>query len=131
MKRRIWFVIVIALIIVVLTNIIIEVSNPLRRSAEEITEDILELTPIGTSMENVVGVIESNKKWEWNGYIAPVGFLKQPPPPEECTYVGTQSIRAFIGEYSDGFATTVTVFWGFDEDSKLIDVWVWKEKDSL
>lgn len=111
--------VLIALAVMILITVVTALSNPLRKSQEQITEDILKLTPIGMSMEEVVCVIENNKKWEWSGHINPNGFLKQPPPPEPRTTVGSQSIRVFIGDYRNIFVTSVTVFGGFDEDSKL------------
>ncbi|MBQ7012194.1 MAG: hypothetical protein IJN63_10855 [Clostridia bacterium] len=119
------------LLVIVLVTVVVELFNPLRRSAEQITEDILELTPIGSSMEDVIRVIESKKSWEWSGEVYPFGFLKQPPPPEERTEVGVQSIDVFLGDYRNIFVTSVTVFWAFDENSVLIDVWVWKDTDTI
>ena len=42
------------------------------------------------------------------------------------------SIRASIGDYQ-GFPlkANVTVFWGFDKDGHMTDIWVWKMWDSL
>jgi len=42
------------------------------------------------------------------------------------------SIRAEVGSYwGVPFQTYVTIFWGFDSDGKLIDIWVWKTRDVL
>ena len=43
--------------------------------------------------------------------------------------IGEKSISVLIGEYRTIFTTSVTVFWGFDENSKLIDIYVWKVND--
>ena len=37
--------------------------TPLRASEKRIRANMLKLTPIGTGMEDVIKVIESNKKW--------------------------------------------------------------------
>ena len=129
MMRKIITYVLVVLAIIIMIIIVIALANPLRKSQEQITKDILKLTPIGTDIKDVVHVIETNEKWEWSGHINPNGFLKQPAPPEPRTTVGTQSIRVLIGDYRNIFVTSVTVFWGFDENSKLVDVWVWKNTD--
>jgi len=55
--------------------------------------------------------------------------LNQSLNPEEV--IGEKSIRVSVGSYGFIFKTNVTVFFGFDEDSKLIDIWIWKTTDSL
>ena len=127
---RCTFVIVLVIILGIALTLYL---NPLRRSEEKIREKMLELTPIGTSMEDVVKVVEGNNKWEiaWISYDR--GYIIQEPGKPRTT-IGEKSIRVFIGEYPFGegiFTTAVTVFWGFDENIKLIDVWVWKTTDSL
>ena len=44
--------------------------------------------------------------------------------------VGVTSIEAEVGRYWLPFCTTVTAFWGFDSEGRLIDVWVWKTPDA-
>jgi arginine deiminase len=44
--------------------IVLHLSNPLRRSETRIREDILKITPIGTSMDEVIEIIQNNEKWE-------------------------------------------------------------------
>jgi hypothetical protein len=42
------------------------------------------------------------------------------------------SIRASLGNYQGiPFQANVTVFWGFDENGKLIGIWVWKTWDAI
>lgn len=104
-------------------------ANPLTRSEEKIKENLLKSTPIGTKMEDVVKFIESEKKWKIDYISYEQGFWHQRIYPNRT--VGKKSIRAELGEYRFVFATSVTVFWGFDENSKLIDIWVWKTTDGL
>ena len=117
------------LLVIILVTVIMVLSNPLRKSQEQIRENILTLTPIGTSMEDVIKVIEINKKWEVRYISYEQGYLYQGAG--ERKTIGEKSIRVFMGDYGNIFVTSVTVFWGFHEDSKLIDIWVWKDKDSL
>ena len=111
--------------------------NPLRWPQEFIRERILKLTPIGTNMEDVIKTIEGKEKWETRYINYEHGYMR-PGRPESAdialgreTIVGEKSIRVFIGEYRNIFITSVTVFWGFDENSKLIEIYVWKDTDSL
>jgi hypothetical protein len=58
------------------------------------------------------------------------GFLDQRVHPSPI--VGEKSIRAHLGSYQGlPWKVFVTVFWGFDHQGKLIDVWVWKTYDTL
>ena len=117
-------------------------SNPLRKPPEKIREDLLKLTPIGTSMEEVIGAIRGHKKWrieyvsDTHGYSVSAydGRPSEPAPDEK--WIGKKSINAYLGSYCGGikdyfFEIGVSVYFGFDEDSKLIDIAVRKDADSL
>ena len=127
----------IALSAITLITIIIVFSNPLRRSQEHIRSDVLKLTPMGTSIDDVINAIESKENWKIDGISYENGYRRpgKSDPADAAlgreTIVGEKSIRVFIGEYRNIFITSVTVFWGFDEKSKLIEIYVWKDKDSL
>ncbi len=122
--------------VLVVISVIIAL-NPLRWSQGHIRNNTLKLTPIGTSMENVVKIIESKEKWKIDNINYERGYRRPgtPNPADAAlgreTIVGEKSIRVLIGEYRNIFTTSVTVFWGFDENGKLIDVYVWKDKDSF
>ena len=124
-KRTVIILSVIALVIVTILN------NPLFRSQRRMRNEILRLTPIGTSMDDVLTVIESQEGWEIHkisydrGYRYPRGYE---PIPEGQTIIGDKYIEVF---YTLPFNTYVTVFWGFDEDEILIDVYTYKEFDCL
>jgi hypothetical protein len=112
-----------------------EVKNPLRRSEKSIRTSMLKLTPVGTGMEDVIGVIESNENWAY--YIRDIGYVfvydrpsKRAPISNEPV-VGVKSIVVHIGEYHAFFLTDVSVFYAFGKDSTLIDIAVLKETDSL
>jgi len=124
-KKRI---IILAIIVtVVLIVIAVESFNPIRKSDEEITEYILTLIPKGSSMEEVIDVIESRKiyGWKWDGRIFPHGIDRGLYP----SY-GSWSIKVNLGTYLGSFPTFVLAKFGFDENSKLIDVFVYKETDT-
>jgi len=140
MKKIIIFalVTVTAVIAIVVT---ISLLNPLRRQTqEEILRNVLEITPIGMNMEEVLEVIEREdwELWNVNHYH---GFIRRPTDPEDFalgreTIIGVKSISACLGTYIGGHGrifhsyTGVTVRWGFDENSILIDVIVLKETDA-
>ena len=124
----------IAFLAIVFIVAVIPLFNPLRWPQECIKNGILKLTPIGTSMEDVIKIIES--KWE-NDSISyyDEGYRKPgPPDPSDIgrgTIVGEKSIEVFIGEYRNVFATCVSVFWVFDENSELIEIFVEKDTDAI
>jgi hypothetical protein len=104
-------------------------SNPLRRSEAHIRSKLLRDTPLGTDLTAVHQYIIRNG-WKISYVREDGGFLDQRTAPSKS--VGEKSIRASLGDYQDlPFKANVTVFWGFDEDSRLIDVWVWKTRDGL
>jgi hypothetical protein len=100
------------------------VSNPLRSSEDSIKNSLLRDVPIGTQMQDVILYIQK-KKYKIDS-INDFGF-----PDKDAKYIGYKSIRSDLGDYVTIFTTNVTVFWGFDEESKLIDVRVWKIVNAL
>lgn len=100
----------------------------LRRTSEEIRQALLVETPIGSSFE------EALQRLRERGYSpAPSnnGFYRQEAG-QLPTTVGVSSIRVTLGDYwwIPFLNTTVTGFWGFDSNGRLIDVWVWNTTDS-
>ena len=120
-------------LIVVVVCILIFLANPLLKSEEQVRESILKLTPIGTSMEDVLKVIEINKKWETR-YVSYVHGISQGDLGKSGSSIVKKSIRVMIGKYHfepnfDIYAfveRSVTVFWAFNEESKLIEIYVLK-----
>ena len=57
------------------------------------------------------------------------GFLRR----SDNKVIGVDSIEARLAGYRSGIfsSTSITAFWGFDAEGKLIEVWVWKVADSL
>jgi len=114
-------------------------DNPLRKLPEEIKIIFLEFTPVGTSMEDVLYVIKDNEEWESGyvndkqGYTVFRGRVGDYIPNDlESYFVGVKSIRATVGTYYNGYLLThVEIFWGFDEDSNLVDLDVRKTTDNF
>lgn len=117
----------------IIAAVLVSLTNPLQKSKEVIKENILELTPIGTSMEDVLNTIENNKEWKVESVNQERG-VSDASLGYPISVSGEKSIRAMIGEYHfqpqfDIYAfikRSVVVFWAFDEDSKLVEVYVVK-----
>ena len=145
-KKMIYFLI--PMFAIALTIVIVVASNPLRKSEERIRSDMLLLTPVGTCMEDVIAVIENNDTWvrEWVDHEYGYAVLHGRPMRyglygyedgrrvnPDYKVVGEKSIFVTIGQYKQAvfFHTFVIVFYGFDENSELIDIAVLKEVDSF
>ena len=131
------------LVVIILACVLIAVlSNPLARSEKHIKKDLLTLTPIGTSMEDVIAAVEKNEKWkivcinENSGY-----FIDENGKADNNTYpgvsytvVGVKSIEVLLGRddiLGIFYLHYVSVWYGFDENSNLINIAVKKEVDWL
>jgi len=111
--------------IIVLAIVVPHFTPPLGGTPEQIRRRTLRSTPVGTSIEEVVQVIDDNSRWEWRGrHISSNGI----PSHIVTGLVGGDS----IGEQSISIVSRtrsfliipifVEIFWGFDEDGYLIDV---------
>jgi len=124
-------VIIIALSAIISLVLLLPLFNPLRRTEEGVREYLLSITPVGTSMEDVIKVIE-NKKWEpmyksEHGYVITKHGARGSSLDPDDQIIGVKRIRVELGSYYRfPFGANVTAFYGFDEDSKLIDIGIWK-----
>jgi len=128
-KRKIIICCVLAF---VMFRIIPILANPMRRPETMSTNYVLNLTPIGTDMEDVIDILEGHRNWHINSPNFERGFRH----PLDDSIVGEKSITARGHPSGSGFwpaympiygwllRTTVSIFWGFDEDGKLIEVFV-------
>jgi hypothetical protein len=60
---------------IILVMVIVMLLNPLRRSEERIREDLLKITPIGMSIEEVRRVIIRHHKWKIDHIFQDSGYL--------------------------------------------------------
>ena len=105
----------------------------LLRPESAIKRDLLRITPIGTSKEDVIAVAQE-REWEimWvrdtAGYFMNRGRVCDGLNPfsyaaGEAYEVGTQSIRIHLGMVNlPPLGVYVCVYYAFDDDSKLIDI---------
>ena len=128
------------LLIILLVVIMIGIQmliNPLHRSETSIRNYILRLTPLGTSMEDTIKIVKNSNKWEVRSIDYENGFWSQGRPipggikdEQGRTIIGEKSIRvensyrAFYSLFL--LETVVNIYWGFDADGKLIEVYVSK-----
>jgi len=137
----------IALSIFILGAIIMVVvaisSHPFFRSPKRIINDTLSFTPMGTYIDDVAmlvknqTIIKNVEEWrtptisyEW-GYVspgAPVPGWTSTPTSFGSSIVGYKSVMAY---YKTHYNMYISVFWGFDEEGKLIDVFVTKNWDMI
>ena len=119
---------------VIILNLLL---NPWRKPVEQIGANILEQTPIGTSMEQVIEHIKY-KGWRVitisyeHGYKTYSSDDWSTSPWTEGAWasnatVGEKSIRVVAGEYRTALLfpirkVNVEVLWGFDENSELIAI---------
>jgi hypothetical protein len=100
------------------------------RPESSIRASLLRGTPLGSTSQEVRAFVQS-RGWLDRNYIGDSGFLKQEAG-VPAVEVGVTSIRGELGRYwSVPFQTSVTAFWGFDANGRLIDIWVWKTTDGL
>lgn len=128
---------VLTLLAIVMVIILCEgiriVTNPLIQPEEKIREKLLKQTPLGTHMDDVIQLIKSKEDWKLRGIDYEHGFIHQGTAQREV--IGEKSVRVHLGDYriitNLYLATDVTVFFGFNENAELIDIWVWKTIDGL
>ena len=105
--------------------------NPLWKSDEELKDYLLDITPIGTSMEDAENAVKKKFDLEYgisvnmeSGYkINSEGRRYSYRPDESYTIVGEKSIKFYLGY--DVFHS-VHAEYAFDKDDKLIDILVTK-----
>ena len=153
MKRKIIYILGFSVLIIILITIlnlskaveVIDLNNSvvkinLRKSEEKIRGSILKITPLDISMEDVLKIIDNNKKWknEYESFEIGYGMMTSGPTMyysernvNFVEIVGVKSIKVYIGGYRTIFEHFVEVYWGFDENEKLIEVGIRKTSNSL
>jgi len=135
MKKKLIYIFLILLGLVSLPfifvglRVLFDLTNPLRRPVEQIREDILAITPLGISMEEAIDILETARvenNWgrlrnEVIGVSSLSLGLRMRP-----TVFGNRHIRIGLGGYTNFFRTSVSVFWAFDDEHGLIEVFVLK-----
>ena len=105
------------------------VAYPLWRSESSIRAYLLRQTPLGSSIQEVRAFLE-RRGWLDRSYSGDTGYYFQPVGQPART-VGVSSLTGDLGQYGFPLRVSVTAFWGFDANDRLIDIWVWKTTDAL
>ena len=138
MKKIMRYVLIAVLVIIFIVAFVL-LSDPLRQSDKRIKADMLRITPVGTSIEDVIAIIENNDNWQiehtWDrGYSLKYGyptgshqdFIKH----DDASIVGVKGMEVYIGSYNFLFfilEERVSIYYGFAEDSTLVDLAVRKD----
>lgn len=144
-KRRVLALVILVLTVILLPLIILalmlfvpRILNPAKRPPEKLREYILRLTPIGTSIEDAIKVVESREDLTHMRVDFERGFspLTTTRPNIEINpgihVIGEMAVVANMGTYRSLDSlfflhrVDVNVFWGFDKDGNLIDVHILK-----
>ncbi|MDR2727733.1 MAG: hypothetical protein LBB56_01275 [Chitinispirillales bacterium] len=133
MKKKI-FILLSTVILLSLIITVLMFSNPLRRPITMIESRLLKLTPLGSTMEEVVIAIEK-EGWRF-GYVT--GYTNNQK--ELVSRFGEifkfnendkKIIYIYMGEYRVVMPCIVVAYFNFDEDGFLVNIKVLKEWDSI
>ena len=117
--------------------------HPLLRSPKRVLSETLKLTPMGMHIDDVAAIVENQTiikniteprppiiDYE-SGYVDPFGEVPGWP---NIVYPGNRSIVGYKSievSYKTHYNTYISIYWGFDDDGKLIDVYVHKSFDMI
>ena len=121
--------------VIIFTAFIALVVFQLRGQSISTHDDILRLTPIGTSMETVINRIRNTNELGIHHIDNEFGFALSGNPSwlftDEDEIIGVKSIRGYFRiiirdrPFNRSRSSYEHILWGFDEDGKLIDVFIW------
>ena len=125
------FVILVSLLFVGLP-VILATFNPMQRPRFMVRNSILRLTPMGTHIDEAIEAIESRSNWIVRFVNHNRGFVHPSVLPFGSSIIGDKSIRVDAGPFWPGVfpliglisRESVSIFWGFDADGYLIEVYV-------
>ncbi|MCL1808700.1 MAG: hypothetical protein FWG42_02910 [Clostridiales bacterium] len=114
MKKKV-ILVLISVCVIALTLVVMTLANPLLKSENRIRGDILKLTPIGTSMDDVLTMIGENDNWRTVGGSSEHGYS---PTGQQC--IGERYKSVNIGRREPFIE--VRSIWIFDKNGILIDI---------
>jgi hypothetical protein len=107
------------------------IFNPMRRPVPLIRHHVLWHTPIGACIEETIEFLENNVRWgspvinRSDGFLHPVRSVVGPDGRPFPASIGEQSVQNRYRHSVPLFLDrTVRILWGFDENGKLIEVYV-------
>ena len=107
------------------------IFNPMRRPVPVIRNYILRHTPVGTCIEETIEFLENNARWgspivsRNTGFLHPSRFVVGPDGRPTAATIGEKQIQNRYRHSVPLFLDrTIHILWGFDENGKLIEVYV-------
>lgn len=85
-------------------------------------QNLLRATPVGTTFEQVLHYCITAKLSCHSSHTA--GYFNQ----ESRRTIGVESVWAVVSE--NAFKSSVTAYWGFGADHRLVDIWTWRTTDA-
>ena len=142
MKKNKWIIFLVIIIGVIVLATVVMPLHPFFRSPRRIMNDTLRLTPMGMHIDDVANIVQSRtiirNVEEWRvptisydrGYVSPNSIVPGWPIAEVLgqSIVGHKHVTVF---YKTHLNMHIGIYWGFDEDGKLIDVLVAKDWDMI
>ena len=128
-RRKITLIILCLLALLTLVTAIPMLTTLYRRPRSMIRNHILHITPLGTSIEDVIDIVESREDWDVRHISLERGFRLEAPG---FPVIGEMSVRVHLGTYRAWhkwfplMEWAVDVFWGFDGNGELIEVHIRK-----
>ena len=131
-EKTLLIILTIFRMIIILMVVTALINNPilLFRTDEGIRRHLLRVTPIGTSMEDVIRIFDDNIRFINKDLgVALMPTSTQRPSPTEIGYydprfpiVGEQSIRIRLGTLNFILSWYIEAFYAFDSDGNLIEI---------
>jgi len=105
------------------------IFNPMRRPEFMIRHYVSSHTPIGMSIEDALEVIQNTNRWPSDPVLRPGWTLTDDG---QTMLIGEQTVRVGTGNFRPSnipimgllLQTNVTIFWRFNEDGELFEVYV-------
>jgi len=147
-QKRKKIVIILSVILLIMIIIALWVGMSVRRSMEEnpisfrseetIRSSLLDTMPMGTNMEEIASIVRNNNEWTIRFVDEDFGVVLHPSLlipirdiPAGRDVIGEQSIEIHMGTYHFLGRIDISAFLAFDEDGKLIEIFVRRERDVL
>lgn len=139
MKKYITILLIFLSIFGLISIVIITFQNPLRKSEENIKNDLLKQMPLGIDMHDVMKIVNKKNTWNiiWVSEKHGIVIGRNGPSTvrilDDEINVGKKSMCVDMGYYYKYFfvQTDVSAFFAFDENSKLIEIAVSKSMNVL
>ena len=134
-KKAFWIPTCIFLGLVLVVALCLLSNSPYRRGADYIKSWIKEQLPVGTEKEEVLAWLAEESGLDNyteidRGYYSLYDYTLPEVAPEKAEFIGVTSIQSSYS-YSNPWTTDVDIYFGFDENDRLIDVGVRVDSDTL